>query len=89
MSDTEVGALELPKAFDLMHYWAKYPTVNMVIRAYFKIEPPVIDEDDFKKALAAPDILAGLGQAQPMPDSALEAIQWAEKMQTKLRKGVN
>lgn len=68
-----------------MNYWSKYPTVAMITRERFGVQPPAIDEDDVRRALASPEVVAGLGRQLPLTDVAREAIAWAESMKEKMR----
>jgi hypothetical protein len=84
-SPDEVRGMAISDALELMDHWAKYPTPSMMMRAYFGIKPPAIDEEEVRRAVEAPEVVAGLGQPQPPTDAMRSMIAWAEEQQKRLK----
>ena len=80
----EVNTLELPRAFELMSHWAKYPTPAMLLRAYFDVKPPVVDEKAFNEALAEPVIAEALGAPRQLSPEMRDLVNWAEECRKKV-----
>jgi hypothetical protein len=76
--------MALPAAFELMNYWARYPTPSMMMRSYFGIKPPAVDEEEVRKAVTEPEVVTALGPMMPLSDQARELIEWAERQKGKL-----
>lgn len=80
MTMSEVRNMDVADAFELMSYWARYPTVNMLARSYFNVEP-----NENVEELLRGEAAELLGPAVPMSAATRADIAWAEEQRKKMR----
>jgi hypothetical protein len=85
----QVNALDISRGFELMNYWAKYPTPSMILRAYFKVQPSTVEcavrQETFEEDFSAVQLMAGSAlPTMRIPKQYRDAITWAENLKGQL-----
>lgn len=70
----EIDELDFRECIDLFEYWADYPPLHLMVRAYLGYESKTAKPSDFEQ-MQAVHVLAGPGRAEKVSRAPIEVQQ--------------